>query len=416
MSNTHRPKTGPLTIGERLELLRHKHGLTRRVLAEQVGRSEEWLRLVESGKKPLDSIAIALRLAEALHIKDIGELIALPPQMTASSTEAASGLAESLERSIIDHPSIRAYGYKGTITYSVPDLTGRLRQCQEDWKYLPTRYTRLAERLPTIVSGARMLHSLAQAENSVPRADEVGILLLRSYHLSRRFLTRVGSHNLAFTVADRAMLVADQMRNKWLIAACAWHIGHGMLGLSNFQECHDYTAAAAKRLAEVPDSVDKTVLIGALQLLAAKGAAAAGDVAESARLTAAATDVARQFDADRESFGIPFGPVEVKIAQLEIMLWGGDCSAAAELAAELHVPEDHPVGGRMRFHVASAYACARRNNYRGASSALSKAASVCPEDFRYSSNTQRTLRYLIKQDNRLVSPDVHRLARMAGLH
>ncbi|MEU7141439.1 helix-turn-helix domain-containing protein [Nocardia sp. NPDC046473] len=402
------PRTGPLTIGERLELRRRQRDLSRRALAEQVGRSEEWLRLVESGYKPLDSIAVIFRLAEALHIEDMGELIALPPQLAPASVEAGDNLAESLKHSIIGHSPIRGHGHTGAATESIRDLTERLHRCQRIWEHSPTRYTELAESLPPVVTDARLLYSLSPD-------DEAGEILLLSYHLSRRFLTRVGSHHLAFTAADRATMVAEQRQNPWQLAACAWHTGNGMLGLSQARECYDYAMAAAQRLTEAADSVDKTVLVGALRLLAAKGAAAAGNIAESDRLTVAATHEANRFDRDHAVYGIPFGPTESLIARLEIMLWGGHCDQAAELAAHQHVPDAHPVGGRMRFHLAGAYACARRNDYAGASSALGKAVDVCPEDFRYGSGTQSTLQYLIKQDNRLIRPELHELARVAGL-
>ncbi|WP_405164652.1 helix-turn-helix domain-containing protein [Nocardia sp. NBC_01499] len=408
MSSTAGLKTGLLTIGERIELLRRQRDLSRRALAELVGRSEEWLRLIESGNKPLDSVALIFRLAEALHIKDVREFIALPPQLAPAGVEAGDQLAESLKRSIINYPAIRTNEGTAANTESLTDLTDRLHRCQNIWEHSPTRYTELAESLPKVLTAARIQYLLSHD-------DDAGELLLQSYHLSRRFLTRIGSHQLAFTAADRATMVAEQLRNPWQLAACAWHTGNGMLGLSQAQECHDYAMTAADHLTDVADSVDKTVLTGALQLLAAKGAAAAGNVAESDRLTTAATHRASQFDTDHRTYDIPFGPTESLIARLEIMLWGGNCEQAAELAAQQHVPDAHPISGRMRFHLAGAYACARRNDYAGASSALGKAADVCPEDFRYGSDTQSTLQYLVKQDNRLVRQEVHELARVAGL-
>lgn len=408
MSSPPGPRTGPLTIGERIELLRRQRDLSRRALAEQVGRSEEWLRLIESGNKPLDSVAVILRLAEALHIKDLRELVALPPQLAPASVEAGDGIAEPLKRSIIDQPPVQGFGHAGADTESIEDLAHRLHRCQNIWEHSPTRYSELAECLPPVLTAARVRYSLSRDEKS-------GEVLLHSYHLSRRFLTRVGAHQLAYTAADRATMVAEQTQNPGQLAACAWHTGNGMLGLAQAQECHDYVMAAVRRLAEAPDSTERTALTGALRLLAAKGAAAAGNIAESNRLTVAATHDANQFDCDRTVYGIPFGPTEALIARLEIMLWGGNCEQAAELAARQRVPDAHPVCGRMRFHLAGAYACARRNDYAGASSALGKAADVCPEDLRYGSDTQSTLRYLIKQGNRPVRPEVHELARVAGL-
>lgn len=64
-----------LPSGKRIEHLRRSQGLPRRVLAERVGRSEEWLRQIERGKRELDSISVLTRLAEILPFDNISQVV-----------------------------------------------------------------------------------------------------------------------------------------------------------------------------------------------------------------------------------------------------------------------------------------------------------------------------------------------------
>src|ERR1041384_5024435 len=55
--------------------MRRSRGLSRRVLANLVGCSEEWLRLVEKGARPLDRLSTIMRIADVLRVNDLSELV-----------------------------------------------------------------------------------------------------------------------------------------------------------------------------------------------------------------------------------------------------------------------------------------------------------------------------------------------------
>ncbi|MCA2230408.1 helix-turn-helix domain-containing protein [Nonomuraea aurantiaca] len=63
------------TIGQRIQYLRERRGMTREVLAGLVGKSESWLKAVERGRRQQNPrLPILLQLAEALRVRDLSEL------------------------------------------------------------------------------------------------------------------------------------------------------------------------------------------------------------------------------------------------------------------------------------------------------------------------------------------------------
>jgi transcriptional regulator with XRE-family HTH domain len=58
-----------MPIGERIAYWRRRRGLTQRVLADLIGRSESWLSQVERGIRSVDRMSVILDLASVLHVK-----------------------------------------------------------------------------------------------------------------------------------------------------------------------------------------------------------------------------------------------------------------------------------------------------------------------------------------------------------
>ncbi|GAB3480136.1 helix-turn-helix domain-containing protein [Amycolatopsis cihanbeyliensis] len=57
-----------LTTGERIAWHRRRRGLSQRVLAELVGRTEDWLNKVENGRIQLDRLSVLAALAAELGV------------------------------------------------------------------------------------------------------------------------------------------------------------------------------------------------------------------------------------------------------------------------------------------------------------------------------------------------------------
>jgi len=82
--------------------------MPRKALAELVGRSEEWLRQIEVGKRRMDSIECAIRLAEVLHAPDLLGALGLSGERVVW-TAAGDDSMDDVRRAFMDHLTTRAF-------------------------------------------------------------------------------------------------------------------------------------------------------------------------------------------------------------------------------------------------------------------------------------------------------------------
>ncbi|MFI9503304.1 helix-turn-helix domain-containing protein [Nocardia sp. NPDC052566] len=388
-----------MPVGERIELRRLQRRLSRRIVANLVGRSEEWLRLIESGRLRLDSVEVTLRLAAVLHIDDFRELIDRPVQQRRSGNPAAIDLVTVLRPAIMDHPALAANGEP-----AVANLPAELLRCEELWSGSWQRFTQTAQRLTPLLIAVRGRHWRTGGDSRE--------LLIRAYHLCRQLLTAVGANDFAVLVADRAVAATAHHDRPTVLAAGAWHMAEALLHLEKPDTGRDF-ATAAERLIRDGDTAEEMVLRGALQLVTAKSVAALSDTVEADRLLAAAVRTARHLGGSRRALGIDFGPTEIALTRMEIALACHDFDKVIAAARGMDGAEQHLAGRGARYHIMVAAALAGRNDDMGAVFTLAKAAEISPEDLRYDSDVTRTLRHLLRQDNQLLRSDLARLTELA---
>ncbi|WP_433663252.1 hypothetical protein ACQPW1_14570 [Nocardia sp. CA-128927] len=387
-------------------------GLSRKVVAQLIGRSEEWLRQVEQGQARFDSIQISYRLVEVLRFVDPMELI----DGSSSTRSAARDIdlqLTPLRRAIMDHPSTRAFAPAAEHALpSLATLRNSLEECWATWLNSSGRYTELAEQLPGVLIAARSIRSAAQA---VPNGsvEEAGELLVGAYHLARILLTRVGNYDLAWLVADRPIGILAQTARTPLAAASSWHVASALLSLGYDAECRDYALAAAQHLATESEPGQR--LSGALQLVAAEGAAGAGDLARSQDLMANAEQIAEKLDTAAADHRVWFGRIEVAITAMNIAVRLGQIDHAIKLAANVDIPEGTAVNVRVGYYLTTAYAYALRREDFAAVFALQQAERACAEDIRYDWMAHHTLKKLARSDHHLIRRDLAQLLTVAGL-
>ena len=66
-----------LSIGERIAFYRRRRGLSQVVLANLVGRTEDWLSKIERGDRPIRNVDVLADLARVLRVT-LGDLIGQP--------------------------------------------------------------------------------------------------------------------------------------------------------------------------------------------------------------------------------------------------------------------------------------------------------------------------------------------------
>lgn len=405
-----------LSVGERIELRRIQIDLSRRVVANLVGRSEEWLRLVEAGRLRLDSVDVMIRLAGVLRIADFRELIDWPTRSVAPGSTTEVDMLRELRLQILDHPVIGlGRPTVGVASTCRSDLRLGLHRCEVIWAGRIQRYSLLAQELPGLLTEARQLY-----RDSMTSA--CGDVLIRIYRLCRELCSKLGAHDLALIVADRAMLLASRHSQSALLTASACQVAMALVQAGRFHDARRYAIAVATKLERedagrsVAADLRSAILQGALHLLAASAASAMLDPLETERSLAQADRVALKVGGYRQVHGIGFSNHEVELMRMEIALARNDSEAVLTLAGALDLPDNYPVNKRARYHIMAAAAFASRRDDMGGVFELLKAVEASDEDPRYDPDAQRTVQILLRRDNKLLRRDLIRLAAAVGVN
>jgi hypothetical protein len=318
-------------------------------------------------------------------------------------------LTEVFDPVLIQHPARLERHPAWTHRVSADELAEEVGLCREIWFRSSTRYTQLQRRLPRVLTAVR-LRQWQVRDRAASR------LTVEAYHVARQLLTRIGSHNRALAVSDRAMETATDLGHLQLMAAAAWHFANALLHLGMYVSCTDYATAAADRIsAAMPTEVEDVHLWGALSLLAAKGAAYSHDMGRAHDLFACVHKAAEHVADSSADFGISFGATDIAVARMEVALGRNGFEEAIRVAADVEIAADHPVTVRTRYHIALAHAFACNGEQLAATLALEKAADACPEELRYDHDAHRTLQYLIRKADGSPRGRVTRLAALAQL-
>src|SRR5690606_32558717 len=72
------PYADPLRFGQRVQILRERRGMTQAQLADFVGVSPHTLRKIENGQQKTPGLDMVMRIAEALRVRDLGDLTGRP--------------------------------------------------------------------------------------------------------------------------------------------------------------------------------------------------------------------------------------------------------------------------------------------------------------------------------------------------
>lgn len=260
-----------LSFGERLQRIRERRGKTRAVVAGLVGRSTEWLKAIESGRRHPPRLEMMLKLAEALELRDLAELTGeqeLPMTLAQhTSHDAVPPIREAL----------REYGLSVdalTQPVDIDTLKRRVADAWGLWHSSKTQRTDVGRILPALIRDAQRATRLLDGPD---RRRAYGALA-DVYALCEQILAWVCEPQLLWLVADRGMFAAREADDPLTIAGSAWVLGNVLRATSEEEHALSLARDAAGMLAPRLDdgSNEERAMWGALQLHAAITAARMG--------------------------------------------------------------------------------------------------------------------------------------------
>ena len=275
-----------LTFGQRLRNHRERAGKTRAVLGGLVGKSEEWVKAIESGRLLTPRLPMLLRLAEVLGLDDLADLTGVQSVPVASITKAGHdgtpAIADAMQRTarVADHPP------------TPDDITIRVSRAWKLWHHSYEERTALAALLPDLITDTRRAARAADPGQRRP----MHVALANVYHLAQLFLAFQPVEALVWLSADRAAAAADDADDPLAIARAAWYYAH-VYRADAQPDAAEAVALDALALLDPETNDEQRTHWGQLQLAVALAHAKAGREGLAWRHWDLASDAARALGA-----------------------------------------------------------------------------------------------------------------------
>ncbi|WP_248017056.1 helix-turn-helix domain-containing protein [Streptomyces rhizoryzae] len=382
-----------LEFGKRVRFYRKRRGMHQRQLGELLGRSEDWVYRVESGRIPVNNVKMLADLADALrvHIEDL--------QGTPVLLEDSDGFAASV-------PAIRAALMQSRrlagslVAGREPMRLERLSvEVADAWeRYQSGQFAALAERLPGLLADART--AMNERRSGSERVQALKLFAL-TCHAAAALLRKLGETNLAWTAADQGEIAAIESGDPAALLSLRRAIAHVQLGANMPAEAVDSTLDSADELERNwwKSSPTSLSLYGTLFLNGCVAAARMGNRSLTDYMIGKAQEAADRLGTDGNEMWTAFGPTNVAIHRLATALEFQDIQLAVDIAPTVRavgLPKERRA--RLRLDVARAYGEAGRTDE--AVDNLKRAYTTAPEQVKAHEFARDLARRLHKRTRR----------------
>ncbi|MFC4584911.1 helix-turn-helix domain-containing protein [Sphaerisporangium corydalis] len=374
------------TIGERLRGARRYRGMSLQVLADRSGLSKGFLSMVENGKRSLERRSHISALADALEVS-VAELTGQPyrppPQPNgAGGHGTVPRVRIALLSSSLDEPAdVRPRGLD--LLLAETDQVEAL--CDA------SHYGDFGRLLPDLMPE---LHVMATIGDEREQAEALRALV-RASHAAFYLLKDLGYLDLAQIAVQQARDAASRLDEPALVGLAAFVRSHALLPAGAYSAALSAADRAAERLQIASGDPAAVELYGMLHLSAALASVSLNRPAEADVHLAEA-----QATADRTGegnvYGLHFGPTNVSVWRVALMVELGEIDKADEIARTVH-PELIPSRGRQAaFYADWGRAIAQiPRRERDAVERLRQAERLAPEQIRNSPLVRETVSHLL---------------------
>jgi len=335
-----------LSVGERIAFYRRRRGMTQRVLAHLVGRSEDWLSKVERNERDLRRLDVLTEVATALRVS-VGDLLGNP--VLVEGERATEDDLPAVRNALMSPRRLSSTLFGSSVPRAAVDVDMVARRTEHGWEdYQRGQLGRVIAALPGLISSAQVL------EQSPPAAQRSRswAVSARIHHLAATTLAKVGESDLAWMSAERAMSAAEQSEDPLSLASAARAGTHALLAVGRFDEAVELGETAARWVSRQVRDNDPAALsiVGMLYLRTAVAAARRQDRSTTADLIGRALTAAQQLGRDENHWYTSFGPTNVELHRLSTSLDLGDVLYVIDHGPEVdttHLPVERSVSHQI---------------------------------------------------------------------
>ncbi|MGH3612073.1 MAG: helix-turn-helix domain-containing protein [Pseudonocardia sp.] len=281
-----------LTTGERIRIRREARGMTRPVLAGLVGRSSDWLKKIETGVRPLNSLQLLVELARTLGVDDLSELTGddfdAPVRVWAKDVHH---VVPAIRDAMRDASFGLSSGSTSSPIVDADDLAARVRRLWLLWHRSPKQRSEVGVVLPTLIRQAHA--SIRATEGDARRQCRSAAADL--YRLVQRLLAYICEPELHALAVERGRALSEDADTPMSLAQAAWASSVGLCASGHYDvaaKLADGGAAALLRSCGDDPNPTEMGTVGALQLEAAAAHGLAGREGDAYRYLDAAAATA----------------------------------------------------------------------------------------------------------------------------
>jgi len=381
------PYADPLRFGQRVQILRERRGMTRSQLADFIDVSPHTLKKIENGQQKEPSLAMVLRIAEALRVRDLADLTGH------SDMHVNLFVGPGHPRLAAVKAAVDSFPLSSPVEAPpVAHLEARLHAAWRARHQAPNHREVIGRLLPDLIRDAQAL--VRHADSSAERR-QAQAFLAETYSLSQFFIAYQPDASLLWRVAERGMVAAQDSGDPHAIGVAAWLLAqaHRDSGPRHFDAADAVNLEAVRYLEPLlPDaSADVLAIAGALEFELGYTAARRRETGTAWRHWDKANTMAARLPADyyhpvtsfsRAIMGAHAVTVAVELHQ------GGESVRQAARADEVTIPS-RPRRARHRIEEARAYQLDGQPD--AAIATLKKAHRAAPETIAYNGYARRLI-------------------------
>lgn len=372
-------------VGRRIAYWRDRRGFTQEDFGRLMDRSRRWVQDLEGGHRQADPrLSVLERAAEILRVP-LEQLLTDAPSTPAQAPPPPTEVRAVLD--VLDrHDVLTGTFTSGAEPSSLATLRRSLAYCCEAFQ--ASHYSTLGKSLPgLLVDGHR-----AVADVDAGSSCEAHAVLSRVYQLTASFLHKYGSEATVAgaLAAERALAAGERAEDPVVIGAASRRVVKSLMYQHRPSAAVQFATSAANRLRSDLSRMGPLGLstLGMLYLTAAVASSArartTASVNAATTLVEEAEEAARSQGEDRNEDWTAFGPTNVHLHRVDVLVRVEDGLSALEAADALDAGAFATLTRERRaqhlISTARASLLTRRKNEAAAS--LLEAERLAPEEVR----------------------------------
>lgn len=396
-------------IGERIQIIRERTGKTRPVVAGLVGRSAEWLKAVEKGRRLPPRLDMLMRLAEVLGVRDLTELTGgdIPgvSMQRRAMHDAVPPIREAIEEALLSVPA--------EPRPDAAELSARTARAWRLWHASVRPRSDAGAVLPGLIRDCRRAVRVLDGNDR----RQAYTALAGAYALCEQVLAWVAEPALLWLAADRCMDAAQQADEPEVLAAAAWVLGNVWRSSGREDDAWHLAQDACTLLEPHLNDGSNTLraLWGSCQLHSSITAARVGREGDALRCLDGANAMAARLPDDYAHDWTLFGQPNADLTGVSVWVDLRKGGSALDSASRVDPDRIPSVDRRARLWLETARAYVQRRDYTSALHVLSRAVAVSEESMRCHPLSRGMAGELVTSGGRLIERESRALAGRLGL-